>query len=831
MNKPISFPFIRDIILFFTFLLFPFFSFSQDYQQNNSAQILQKLQKLGTCGSVLYIAAHPDDENTRLLSWLANEKMMRTAYLSITRGDGGQNLIGTEQGKLLGMIRTQELLQARKVDKAEQFFTRAVDFGYSKTPDETLMVWDKEEMLQDIVWIIRSFKPDVIITRFPSTGEGGHGHHTASAILAIEAFEAAADPNKFPEQLKYTEPWQAKRLFWNNFMPMRDPDYDKSSLIHINIGDYNPLFGASYGEIAAQSRSMHKSQGFGSANVIGPISEYFQLLKGEPAQIELFENIDVSWKRIKGSGKIPGNIQTAIKTFDPVHPQKNIPHLLKIKSELNKLEENHWVSQKKKEVDELLVLCAGLWAEAVSPEYYATPGDPISVKTNVVMRNSSNIKLEKISINGIKDTVVEQKLPLNTSLSLNLSFTIPEEAAYSNPYWLREGSGKGIFDVSNITMVGKPEDKPTIEIFFTFHFEGQKIIVKKPLEYKWVDPVDGERRREFLVLPEVLINTVQNILLFRENRPTDLNLNLKAGEAHVSGKIELNLPPRWVSTPSSIDFSIDKKNAGQNVKFTIAPPAEIFENTTYSITPEVKSGDKIFNQALTTIEYPHIPVQNLLSDATIKLVPLNFKIPHKKIGYIPGADNIPVYLKQLGYDLTLLSNEILEASDISQFDVIVVGIRAYNTNEKLRFYQPGLLEYVKNGGTLLVQYNTSNFLGTIDYSIGPYLFKISRDRITDENSIIKIIQPEHPLLNFPNKITPKDFDGWVQERGLYFAKDWDEKYTPLLSMSDPLEEPLNGALIFTKYGKGKFIYTGISFFRQLPAGVSGAWKLFVNLLE
>jgi LmbE family N-acetylglucosaminyl deacetylase len=346
-----------------------FSSFAQTY--STSADIYLGLKKLNVLGSVLYIAAHPDDENTRLLTYFSKDRLYRTGYLSLTRGDGGQNLIGDEQGIELGLIRTQELLSARRIDGAEQFFSRAFDFGFSKTPQETFTKWDKEKILSDVVWVIRQFQPDVILTRFPTTGEGGHGHHTASAILANEAFNAAADPSRFPEQLKYVQPWQPKRILWNGFNFGGNANTANNDLFHFDVGGYNPVLGKSYGEISADSRSQHKSQGFGIARSRGEAMEYFKSTGGSAPVNDLFEDVDVTWKRVKGGEKVQQLINSVLATFDFMQPQKSVPQLVEIYKTLNTLTPSYWRDQKIKEVKNLIEGASGLWIEGFTNQQYA----------------------------------------------------------------------------------------------------------------------------------------------------------------------------------------------------------------------------------------------------------------------------------------------------------------------------------------------------------------------------------------------------------------------------------------------------------------------------
>ncbi|MDQ3071879.1 MAG: PIG-L family deacetylase [Bacteroidota bacterium] len=816
--------------------ILPVFLFAQPYRQLNASEIQLAIKKLNTLGSVLYIAAHPDDENTRLLSYLANERLMRTAYLSLTRGDGGQNLIGTEQSELLGLIRTQELLAARRLDGAEQYFTRANDFGFSKNPEETFAMWGKDAILADIVWVIRSFRPDVIITRFPATGEGGHGHHTASAILAEEAFYAAADPARFPEQLSHVQPWQAKRLYWNSFGRWRDPAADVSGMIAIETGLFNPLLGKSYGEMAAESRSMHKSQGFGSAGNRGSIIEYFKYIQGDSAVSDLFEGINTQWTRVIGSQKIGSLLQKTYQEFQPDRPDLSLPFLLKV-HDLLVGRTDYWSIQKLRDLEEVILQASGFFIEAVTDDYAIAPGIDFHLRINLIQRSGMPIKY-RVSFYGGEpyDTTItgwstEPVLEPNEYVSINDTVSIFKGINYSNQYWLRDAHTQGIYTVNEMAMIGKPVSDPPVYVSCWVLINGQEIHVKRPIIYKWVDPVDGELYRPLEIVPAVTVNIRESAYIFTGKEPVEVKLLLKASIPKASGAAKLSLPEGWVAQPAYQPFDMDKKGDEITVSFLVYPPDVISSDSAFVMKAVVDIQNTQLSSSLSRIQYPHIPTQALLYEAQSRLVPVDLKIEGKKIGYIMGAgDEIPASLSRVGYEVTLLDDNMLAHDSLTGYDAIIIGIRAYNTNDRLPFYKERLMTYVAQGGTVIVQYNTSNFLGTVKHEIGPYPFKISRSRVTVEEAYVTFEVPGHPVLNTPNKISQKDFENWVQERGLYFATEWDENYVPVFSMNDPNEQPHMGSLIIAKYGKGYFAYTGISFFRQLPAGVPGAYRLFANLI-
>ncbi|MGZ3833838.1 MAG: PIG-L family deacetylase [Mucilaginibacter sp.] len=836
---------MKRIALFSILLIIGRGIFAQTAPPTDIATIAQNFKKLNVLGSVLYVAAHPDDENTRLLAYLAQEKHYRTGYLSMTRGDGGQNLIGNEQGELLGLIRTQELLAARKVDGAEQFFTRAVDFGFSKGPQETLDFWNKEKVLGDVVWVIRKFRPDVIICRFPTTGEGGHGNHTASAILAQEAFTAAADPKRFPEQLQYVQTWQAKRLMWNTFsfgtVNTTAPDQFK-----INVGVYNPLLGKGYGELAAESRSNHKTQGFGSARQRGDAYEYFKTILGDAPKDDLMDGVNTTWGRVKGGDAIGSEVEKLHKDFDTDHPEKSAKELIVLLGRLEKLPASYWRSQKEKELKDLITACAGLWFEAYTAESNYAAGDQMSIRSQVINRYGLNITLNGLTViqhadnmdstSVFMEPLARYALPLTDAgkvIPTNELQTFNNDCVTGNisqPYWLESPHSIGSYNISNEGNVGNPENPalPTVE--FAFLIEGHPVTIDRKLMYKYVDPAKGEIYQPVEITPPVTANIQNQVYIFNSQQQQTVQVKLKSFKNSASGNIRLNVPAGWKVSPENATFTNKSKGDEWEQDFTVTPASGKSQTGVLEAQITLGMDPKTYNYGLLSIHYNHIPNITIFPTAQAKLLQLDLKITGKKVGYIDGAgDLIENALRQVGYEVhDLTENEILNG-DLSGYDAIVVGVRAYNVNPRLAIEQPKLLDYVKNGGNLLVQYNNNNGLAT--KQIGPYPFKVVNERVTDENAKITVIDPNNPVLNYPNKISQSDFDGWVQERGLYFTKDADPQYQKVLQMNDPGEAPKDGALITTQYGKGRFIYTSLSFFRQLPAGVPGAYRLFINMLN
>ncbi|GAA4369523.1 PIG-L family deacetylase [Hymenobacter saemangeumensis] len=812
-----------------------------------SSEILLGLKKLNVLGSVLYIAAHPDDENTRLLAYLANERLVETAYLSCTRGDGGQNLIGPELREQLGVIRTQELLAARRIDGAKQFFTRANDFGFSKTAEETFTIWDKEQVLADMVWVIRQRRPDVLITRFPPDSRAGHGHHTASAMLAIEAFSAAGDAKRFPEQLQYVQPWQPKRLLWNTGSFFVKPGDDLSKFLKLDAGGYNPLLGQSYGEIAARSRSQHRSQGFGSAAQRGELLEYFTPIReGDALPKELFEGVDMSWNRVPGGAAVGKLIDDVIKKFDPSKPEGSVAGLLKVrellaglinKSDRNQAGRYSWYGQKLAELDKLIVASLGVHIEAVAAEPMVSPGQKLDLRFEALNRSNTPVRVGAISL-GYADTTLNTQLTKNKLLSVKRQLRIPVEYKLTQPYWLSEPSTTGMYGVSEQLMRGVADNSMWRNGVVGLGVAGQELFVDFSIQYKHTDPSLGELYQPLVIVPPVVVNLPAARAYVFSNlfaqvsggRGQQVPVMLRAGRAGVSGTLALQVPGGWHVEPASVPFSLKNKDEEQTIDFKVIPTNATEGRTELKAVATVDG--QAYSRGMQQIVYPHIPTQTLFPEATSPLVKLDVsRGKTQTVGYLMGAgDEVPEALRQLGYTVTLLdANTDLSLDKLRRFDAVVLGIRAYNTLDQLKAKQPELLRYVEQGGNLVVQYTVAR--GTVIPEIGPYPMKLSNDRVTVENAPVTFLQPQHRLLNAPNKISAADFQGWVQEQGLYYPSTWDAKYTPIISSADPGEKAKESAILVADYGKGHYIYTGLSFFRELPAGIPGAYRLLANLVS
>lgn len=795
----------------------------------NAADIKLQLKKLDTLGSVLYLAAHPDDENTRLLAYLAKEKLYRTGYLSLTRGDGGQNLVGNEQSELLGLIRTQELLAARRTDGAEQFFTRAQDFGFSKNPAETFTIWDKKKILGDVVWMIRKFQPDVIICRFPADSRAGHGHHTASAMLAAEAFAAAADPKQYPEQLKYVKPWKTTRLLWNTFN-FGSANTISEDQFKIDVGAYNYLLGKGYGEIAAESRSQHKSQGFGVPAGRGSGMEYFMTIKGDAPRQQLLDGVNTSWSRISGGDAIGAMVDKAIRDYNMEDPAASVPALLSIRKAIQALPEGYWRNQKLKETEQLIYACAGLWAEAYSATPTVVPGYNMEATVQLINRGHFPVQLRKVDLPGKPDVAGARELAYNKFNSISQSLTVPADTKISQPYWLAEAHPLGTYAIPDPQQAGNPENTPPLTARIYLELGGQEFLIERPLQYKYTDPVKGELYEPLVITPPVVANLNNQVYIFTNNQPQTVPVKLAASADGVAGNVRLRLPSGFAVKEGNQNFRLEKKGDEQELRFTIHPVAAATANHVDTFTVVVTCNGKEYTQSIQHIRYDHIPLITLFPEASARLVTVDLKHNGNKLGYIPGAgDMVAASLRQVGYDVTELGEKEIMGNQLSQYDAVIVGVRAYNTNPRMKYWQSQLMDYVHNGGTLLVQYNVNSPLVTTN--LGPFPFSLSRDRVTDENAPVTFLRPDNAVMHYPNEITSADFSGWVQERGLYFPTNIDKAYEKLFAMNDKGESPMDGSTIVAQYGKGRYVYTGLAFFRELPAGVPGAYRLFVNLIS
>jgi LmbE family N-acetylglucosaminyl deacetylase len=800
-------------------------------QQRNAAQLGEDLKKLRVLGSVLHVAAHPDDESTHMLTWFAQQQHWETNYFACTRGDGGQNLIGDEQGVPLGLIRTQELLAARRIDGANQYFSRAFDFGFSKSTDEALGFWDKQLILSDLVWVIRKTRPDIIFTRFPPDARAGHGHHSASAALAIEAYKAAADSKMFPEQLKNgVEIWQAKRLLWNTF---RFPGSTGNSTISdsqfkVDIGDFLPFLGQSTGELAAYSRSQHKSQGFGFAVDRGRSTEYFATLGGDAPKEYLWDGVDATWNRVNPS--IDALIVPIIKTYNPEKPYESISALIGLKKAIKALPSSPWTQKKIAEIDAWVVQAAGIYLGATTNQGVIATDDKLAIKTEFIVRAPISVENVAVSFAG-QDTTFTGKIqpykkyPLQRSILASTSIT--------QPYWIQETKSTGHFNVSDQQKIGQAKVDPAYTATAKFHIQGEEFSVERPVQELIIDPVKGEILQPITISPKTVFNLSSNVVLLpRGSKATKtIQIAITAMAALKPGKIEVK---SGESSLTTIDLK-DGMKAGEKREWPISVSESNLKEGKISsnLQLHINSGQEhwIDSLSIQTIEYAHIPTQRYFSPVNLSLLHIDFVKKGNRLGYIKGAgDKVPEGLKQMGYQVDFLTEKDLTAANLKQYDVVMTGVRAYNTNEYWENAYPEIMKYIENGGNYVVQYNTASFLGPMKSSMSPYPLQVTRNRITKEEAKPNFLQPNHVLFNKPNKISESDFADWIQERSIYTAETNDPHFEFPLGFSDPNESENKGNIAVTKYGKGQFIYTGLVFFREIPAGVPGAYRLLANLL-
>jgi LmbE family N-acetylglucosaminyl deacetylase len=796
---------------------------------SSGAEILEKLRAFQEMGSVLHVAAHPDDENTQLITYLARERRVRTAYLSITRGDGGQNVLGGEFGAQLGLIRTHELLAARRLDGGRQFFTRAIDFGFSKDPEETLKIWDEQAVLSDVVRVIRTFRPDVIVTRFSPQASRTHGHHTASAILALEAFKLSGDRTAFPDQLKHLEPWQPKRILMNRGL---GGGRGGAEGVQLDVGGTDVLLGESFSSIASRSRAMHKSQGFGNFGSGGrgggsrPRTESFQLLAGEPAKKDIFDGIDVQWTRVRGGAEIGKLISEVIAGFKPADPVASVPALLVLRRKLTALADEPLVREKRRDFDQILQSCLGLVVESTVARAEVSPGDSVTIEHSVVRKGKVPVTWLGVRYPTLKNEVKQtESLPLEQVVKVTQQQVLPADAPVSQPYWLREPPGVGTYHVAEPSLIGQPLGPPPLPVEYEFEVEGQTFAVPIVPTARAVE--NGKRfERSLEVVPPVSLCFPFEVARFAPGQKRSVEVTASSTRPSVTGELTLSAPADWKVTPGSQKFQID---TGSPAKYTfeVTPPAHA---ASASITAQATVNGRTYDNGRVDIKYDHIG--HLLLQPTARLTAASFdlNIRGKNVGYVEGAgDSVAECLVQMGYTVKPLSATALTEEGLRGLDAVVIGVRAFNVRKDLGKHMPALFAFAEAGGNLIVQYNRPEGLKSDRFA--PYDLGLSGQRVTDEHSPVTFLLPDHPALNTPNKITQADFEGWVQERGIYFPNEWDQHFKPILAFKDPDEPPIEGGILIAAHGRGNVIYTSLVWFRELPAGVPGAYRLFANLVS
>ncbi len=798
------------------------------------ATILQELREFSETGSILYVAAHPDDENSRLIAYLARGLAIRTAYLSLTRGDGGQNLIGPELGDELGVIRTQELLGARGIDGARQYFSRAKDFGFSKDFKQALSVWDHQAVLADVVRTIRTFRPDVMITRFPPWPSGTHGQHTASAVLALEAFKLAGDPKAFPEQLGEGKlaPWQPKRIFWNN-TPRGGDGATPAGSLRLAVDGFDPLTGEWFGVFGARSRSMQRTQGMGSVGTRGDWSESFRLLAGEPAAREIWDGIDRTWSRFAGGAELGRQAAEITAHFDPQHPAASVPALLELRRQLvEKLirplpTSDPVLYDKQQLLDRILQGCLGLHLESVVADGELVPGETLRLHRRVVLNADIPVRwwLWAPPVSARREDPVS--LRPHQEVTRDWVQRLPADEPVSVPFWLQEEGTKAMFHLSDSPLAIHAAALPAFATDETFEVGGQELTFRDEAVQVIGDPARGELRRPLAIIPPAWVSFAQEVALFAPGGTRTVAVEVTAARKGTAGVLRIEAPEGWQVAPAERAFRLELAGQKQSFAFTVSAPARA---ATAQLGVSVEVGGRRYYNRRIDFRYDHIPNPLYQPVARLKAVSLELAIRGRRVGYLPGAgDHVAESLALMGYAVQPLTAADLTPEGLKGLDAVVLGVRAFNVLADLPPRLPALWSYVESGGNVIVQYNTDFRLKTA--AIAPYPLTLSDGRVTDETAPVTLLAPDHPALTTPNRIGPADFEGWVQERARYLPSVWDAHFVPLLAAGDPGEAPNGASLLVARYGRGYFVYSGLAWFRELPAGVPGAYRLFANLVS
>lgn len=847
----------------------------------------QKLKRLQTTASAMHTGAHPDDEDSGLLARLARGENARVSYLSLNRGEGGQNVIGPELFEPLGVIRAEELLQARTLDGGQQFFTRTMDYGFSKKREEAARIWGEQEVLGDMVRAIRLFRPLVVIARFTGTPADGHGQHQLAGYLTPIAFRAAADPNQFPEHLQEgLLPWQAKKLYVGQSFAQNPQN---APTLTLNTGEYDPLIGRSYFEIAMEGRSQHKSQEMGSLELRGRQVSGIRLLESTVGKSDtersVFDGIDTSITGIPKAVNLNddflnGNLRDiqaaaarALANFDAMNPVKTIEPLAeglratrKARREVAERaaraqsaalsDADFLLAQKEREFSDALQTAAGIVIDALSDAETVVAGDSTNVAVRVFAPQGSGIKVSGANLRvpqGWTANAAPQPTPApaqgfrpRDEAAANAYFfkvSAAPDSALTQPFWLKNPRRNFNFDWSAAGLEkNMPFQSPLVTAEVRMEIGGEEIMTTKPVQYRFADQIRGELRRDLNVVPAVSVGLDSNLLIAqvspRAQKQKIVVSMTNNAPRETKGTVKLDLPAGWTATPTSADFDLKAKGEKTAASFDVTIPAGAKPDS-YKIRANAIVGNQTFNQSMQEIAYPHIQTHRRYLPAEVSAKVINLKIAPVRVGYIMGTgDQVPEAIRRLGLNVTMLEEKDLATGDLSRFDTIVVGIRASQVRPDFVANNSRLLDWVRNGGTLIVQYqqheyvreNLPPFPAKMDMVINGTQ-RISNVRVTDENAPVKILVPTHPVFNYPNKIVASDWDNWVQERNLYNFSSFDSQYTPLLESHDEGEPESTGGMVYAKIGKGNYIYNSYSFFRQLPTGNPGAYRLFANMLS
>lgn len=836
------------------------------------AQLLQRLQ---TTASVLHTGAHPDDEDSFFIARTVRGDHARAAYLSLNRGEGGQNIIGPELFDALGIIRTEELLQARRLDGAEQFFTRTFDYGFSKSLEEAKAKWDERDVLGDVVRVIRTYRPLVIYSRFSGTPADGHGHHSFAGYITPLAFKAAADPAEFPEQLaEGLRPWQAKKLYRGQRFPAAASDPPS---VTVQAGAFDPVIGRSYAEIASEGRSQHKSQSMGGIEVRGPMTTGLKLLTSlapeATSENGVFDGIDTSLAGIAVTSGLPaGTLATelgalqaaaarALTEFNALQPSKSVPAvaaaLKAVRAARTALKDAPGPALAKADADFLLALkeddaadalarAAGITLDPLADRETVVPGRALTVSARlfgppdaarnvvVAVKAPQGWTVAKADGEGQDDTgnpFIRREAPAFAS---RVTVTAPASAQPTQPYFLERQRRTESYAWTAPSR-GLPFDPPLLEASYTMTIGGERITLTEPVQFRTADQIRGELRRNVNVVPAVTVGVDSRLLVIPSGAASpgavavSQRLVVQArnhGTEPLTGTLALKLPAGWRSTPADAPVSL-KPGEQTSAPFVVQAPAGRKPGS-FPITAEAVVGGTSYTNDVQVIAYPHIQTHRLYTPATVTAQVIDLKVANVKVGYVMGTgDDVPDALRRMGVAVTMLEKDALATGDLSAFDTIVVGIRASQARPDFIANHGRLLQYVEKGGTLVVQYQQPDYIAK---KVLPFPAEMA-SRVTDELAPVEILQPAHPLFTFPNTITAADFSGWVQDRNLYAFTKFDPKYVPLLATADRGEPAQTGGEVIATIGKGSFIYTSYAWFRQLPAGVPGAYRQFANLIS
>jgi len=841
----------------------------------------QLLGRLQTVASAIHTGAHPDDEDSALIARLARGDFARVAYLSASRGEGGQNVIGSELFEPLGVIRSEELLQARRLDGGDQFFTRVFEYGFSKTRAEAAEKWGERNVLGDMVRAIRKYRPLVLISRFSGTPADGHGQHQLVGYLTPQAFRAAGDPKEFPEHLaEGLRPWQPLKLYVSEgFMPSSNPAEQAS--LRVNTGAYDPFLGHSYYEIAAEGRSQHKTQEMGSLELRGAQSSGVRLLdskvqKTSGREQSVFDGIDVSISGISKIAGLPGDVikdelaksekaaARALADYRPQTPSGIVSPLAeglqaireareklaaKKGQEVSYYDADFLLAQKEKEFCEALQRAAGVTVDTLSNVEIAAPGESFVVALRAFVPEGSTVKVGEMSLTAPEGWSIEKitEPPVQqdgfrrsretTPFASFFKVTVSKNASVTTPYWLETPRDGYLFPWGVDAAKNDPFGPALISGKVKIDVGQTEIDAVQPIQYRYSDDIRGELRRDLNIVPALTLSLNPGLVISPSSKqPQTRRLavsvtNNSQGEA--TGNLRLQLPSSWSAKPAEIPFSLKTRGQKTALVFDVTIPGGA-TNGEYKIAAAATANGQTFDQAVRVISYPHIQTHRLYSPAVASVEVLDLKVAPVKVGYIMGSgDSVPDAIGRMGIPVTMLDESELTTGDLSRFDTIVVGIRASQVRPDFVANNGRLLDYVKNGGTLIVQYQQQEY---IQNGMAPYKAEMARvgtssARVTDENAPVKLLQPAHPAFNFPNRINPNDWKGWVQERNLYSFTSYSSEYVPLLESADPGEQPQQGGELYAALGRGRYIYTSYAWFRQLPAGVPGAYRLFANLLS